>query len=711
MEINNTLNWCFSKKLALVRQTESTECGIACLAMIADWHGYKVNLRQFRSRFEVSQHGMTLARLIECSEEINLSSRAVSLDLDDLVNLQTPCILHWNLNHFVVLKSVNGKKVVIHDPACGVMHLTLTDLNNKFTGIALELTPNHNFEKKEQRDAIKLSSLIGKTIGLKGSLIKILIFSLVLEVLALFLPMLNQIVIDEVLVGYDENLLILIIISILLVTATQTLIGLAKDWAIITLSINFNMQWTANVFNHLFRLPIEWFEKRNIGSISSKFSAVDDIQATLTTSIITALLDVFLVVGTLIVMVIYSPKLSIVAILAAISYVLLRCTWFDAFKRSEENMWEANTKEESFFLETVRGVVSLRVNGTLPWRESTWKNLNVIRRNTQLHDMKLDMIYSTINVFLISIVSSFVLWIGSDLVLSGSFTVGMLLAFLSYQQRFSGSISSLINSYFEFKMLSVYNERLADIVLEPKEISNVNIKKSFAICKSPDEDVQLVVNKLSYCYGKDQPLLLNDISFKVKKGEIVALIGPSGEGKSTIAKLLLGLYTPTSGNIEYFGDPTLSMKEVRLRVGSVFQEDQLFSGSIVDNITFWGTNIDEEWLVNCTKKVQIHDDIERLNMGYHTLIGEMGSSLSTGQKQRILLARALYKKPDCLILDEATSSLDIETESYVCEMLRKTELPIFMIAHRPKTIAIADRVLRLEKGLLSEVNNPYSVRD
>ncbi|MEC6823501.1 peptidase domain-containing ABC transporter [Photobacterium piscicola] len=709
MEIINELDWEWGDKLSLVRQTESAECGVACLAMIADWHGHKISLRHLRSKFGITQHGMSFTRLIECAELLKLSGRAVRLDLDELHQLSTPCILHWNLNHFVVLKSVKENKVVIHDPANGVVNLTLADVNKHFTGIALELTPTHEFKKIDEKEKIRLFEIIGKTIGLKSSLIKIFGFALVLEVLSLLLPMLNQIVIDEVLVGYDKNLLVLIILAILLITATQTLIGLAKEWATITLSVNFNMQWTANVFHHLFRLPIDWFEKRDIGSISAKFSAVNVIQHTLTTSLIQALLDVVLVVGTLTVMFLYSPLLSMIAIIAAGIYVILRFAWFGTFKRAEENTWEANTKEESYFIETVRGVLSLRVNGILPWRESAWKNLNINRRNAQLYELKLVMIYNTINITIISLVSAAVLWFGANLVLSGQFTIGMLVAFLSYQGRFSESISSLIDKYFEYKMLSVYNERLADIVLNQKEVNNDYIIASTQY-KPDGNNISLIdFCEVSFSYGINEPLLLNNASFNVKHGEIVALIGSSGCGKSTISKLLLGIYKPTKGCIRFFGNSNLSIKEIRGRIGAVLQDDQLFSGSIIENITFFGSELDEEWLVECAQKAGVHDDIEQLNMGYHTLIGEMGASLSGGQKQRILIARALYKKPELLILDEATSSLDIYTESLVCQTFRDIGIPIIMIAHRPETIASADRVFLLHDGLIKEVKNTFRV--
>lgn len=702
MEINSKIEWHWGKTLTLVRQTENAECGVACLAMIADWYGHKINLRHLRAKFGITQHGMSFAKLIECAELLKLSGRAIRLELDELGKLRTPCILHWNLNHFVVLKSVKGDRVVIHDPANGVVNLTLAAVNKHFTGIALELSPTHDFVKRDEKEKTKISELIGKTVGLKYSLLKIFLFSLTLEVLALLLPVFNQVVIDKVLVGNDSDLLVLVILSILLVTATQTLIGLAKNWATITLAVNFNMQWTANIFHHLFRLPIDWFEKRDIGSISAKFSAINVIQNTLTISLTQAIIDSLLVVGTLSVMLIYSPMLSIITLIAALIYVLLRFVWFGTFKRAEENTWEANTKEESYFIETVRGILSLRVNGALPWRESSWRNLNINRRNAQLYEMKLSMIYNTINIVIISVVSSLVLWCGANLVLSGNFTIGMLVAFLSYQSRFSGSISSLIDKYFEYKMLSIYNERLADIVLTDKEdngeysINAINIAASSEV---------IDFSNVYFSYGKDEPYLLKGAEFKINKGEVVALTGQSGCGKSTISKLLLGICKPTAGSIKFFGNHNISIKETRRRIGAVLQEDQLFSGSIIDNITFFSSELDENRIVECAKQAGVHDDIERLSMGYHTLVGDMGINLSGGQKQRILIARALYKKPELLILDEATSSLDVHTESLVCQMFRNIDLPILMIAHRPETIASADRVLLLQDGLITEVRS------
>ncbi|MGF1879202.1 peptidase domain-containing ABC transporter [Photobacterium frigidiphilum] len=717
MEIMESLNWGWRRPLTLIRQTESAECGVACLAMIADWHGYRISLPTLRGQCNVSQHGMAFSQLIECAEMLNLSGRAVKLELDELGQLATPCVLHWDLNHFVVLKRIRGKKIEIHDPAKGALTLTLSEVNKHFTGIALELTPNHEFEKKDERQKIRLSQLMGKTIGLKPALGRIFVYTLVLEVLTLLSPILNQLVIDEVLVGYDDSLLVLVIIAMLLITSTQTLIGLAKDWTTITLAVNFNMQWTANVFHHLFRLPIDWFEKRAIGNISAKFAAVNTIQETLTTSIIQALLDIVLVVSTLVVMFIYSIKLSLIGIGAGIIYATMRFLWFDAFRKAEEDIWIANTAEESHFLESIRGVLSLRINGALSWRESAWRNLNVSRRNAQLHENKLAMVYGVINTLITSLVSAAVLWFGANLVISGQFSIGMLVAFMSFQGRFSGSISSLVDKFFEYRMLDVYNERLADIVLTPRESSSkqMSLDSRHDYMLSPiSQDVTLYNKKaatskalelrgVAFSYAEGEPEILKNVSFCIESGEIVALVGASGGGKTTVAKLLLGLYKPNKGEIVFFDKDCSSLQHTRNLIGSVLQEDKLFSGSILDNITFFSDDVDNERAVYCAKLAAIHDDVEALNMGYQTLIGEMGGTLSGGQKQRLLLARALYKQPRFLILDEATSNLDIYKEAEINMMLRQLGLPVLLIAHRPETIASADRILLLEGGVITEL--------
>lgn len=704
MDVTEVINWGWRKRLPLIRQTESAECGVACLAMIAGWHGHRVDLPTLRAQFNVSQLGMTFSQLMSCAEHLHLSGRAVQLELEELHQLALPCILYWDMNHFTVLKRVRGQTLELHDPARGQVKMSLREAYRHFTGVAMELTPTHQFAAKDQRKKIRLMDLIGKTQGLKAALGRIFCFALALEVFALIGPLINQLVIDEVLVALDASLLTLIVIAMLLMAATQTLLELARQWATLTMAVNFNMQWTANVFHHLLRLPIGWFEARNMGDISAKFDAVDTIQDTLTTTLLEAFLDVLLVVGTLTMMFFYSAKLTLVALVAALVYGLLRLFWFSTLRKAAEDSWVAGTQESSHFLESLRGVLSLRVNGALTPRESVWRNLNVARRNAQLRESKLMMVYGIMQTVIGSVVGAAVLWLGASAVLAGQFSVGMLVAYMSFQGRFSSSINGLIDKLVAYRMLDVYNERLADIVLAAREDAASQAAGGAGVpsaaCVWPSDRPALSLDQVSFSYAGTEREILSQVSLQIMPGEVVALVGASGSGKTTLAKLVLGLYPPTAGVICTLGieHRQVEYPQVRQHIGVVLQEDQLFRGSIADNLTFFSSRVDKQKLSECARLAQLEQDIDKLPMGYQTLIGEMGGTLSAGQKQRLLLARALYKQPRLLILDEATSHLDINNEMLIGRTLRQLGLPILLIAHRPETIATADRVIELAAG-------------
>ncbi|HFN1103940.1 TPA: peptidase domain-containing ABC transporter [Klebsiella variicola subsp. variicola] len=717
------VNWTGKKRLPVIRQTESAECGLACLTMIACWHGLLTDLPTLRERFSISTQGMTLQRLMECASGIRLSSRAVRLEPEDLKSLSLPCILHWNINHFVVLHKVQGGKLVIHDPDKGRVTLSLQDAGKHFTGVALELTPAGDFTVRDERKKIRLRQLTGETPGLRTAMLRIIIFALALEVLTLGSPLINQMVIDEVLVAADRSLLTVIIIALLLLSLTQMLLSLARQWASITLSVNFNMQWTARVFHHLVRLPLAWFDARSKGSINARFEAVDTIQQALTTQVLEGILDVLLVVTTLCMMLLYSPEMTLIALLAAIIYGVLRALWYPSLRQSAEDAWDAGARESGYFLETLNGILSLRINGVTAYREAAWLNLNVTRRNTQLRQSRLLMCYDIAHTLTGSVVSAVVLWKGAGEVLNGSFTVGMLVAYLSYQMRFSSSISSLTDKFFSWRMLDIYNDRLADIVLTPTEghqqqpVQEYNSTSVIPPISrgtvAGDDHPPLSLEHITFSHKGGHKPILRGASLTLYPGEVVAITGKSGCGKSTLVKLILGIHIPDEGTIRTFGilQTHPDYFQVRRRIGTVLQDDHLFSGSIADNIIFYSEDRNHERMTRCAQLALIDSDIMAMPMGYQTLIGETGGGLSGGQKQRILLARALYKKPGFLLLDEATSHLDVESEIQISQTLRLLGLPVLLIAHRPETIASADRVLYLADGDFTELKHPFTVDD
>jgi ATP-binding cassette subfamily B protein RaxB len=621
------------------------------------------------------------------------------------------------MNHFVVLHKVRGSRLVIHDPDKGKVTLSLQDAGKHFTGVALELTPASDFTARDERKKINLRQLTGKTPGLLPSMARIIVFALALEILTLGSPLLNQLVIDEVLVAADRSLLTVIIIALLLLSLTQMLLSLALQWASITLSVNFNMQWTARVFHHLVRLPLTWFDARSKGSINARFEAVDTIQQALTTQVLEGILDVLLVITALCMMLLYSPEMTLIAVLAAIIYGVLRALWYPSLRQSAEDAWDAGARESGHFLETLNGILSLRINGVTAYREAAWLNLNVTRRNTQLRQSRLLMCYDIVHTLTGSVVSAIILWKGAGEVLNGTFTVGMLVAYLSYQMRFSSSISSLTDKFFSWRMLDVYNERLADIVLTPtedhqkhtvQEDRSKSVRSSaFRWSMADDIHSPLSLEHIIFSHKGGNKPILRGVSLTLHPGEVVAITGQSGCGKSTLVKLILGIHLPDEGTIRTFGIPQTHPDyfQVRRRIGTVLQDDHLFRGSIADNIIFFSEDRNQERMIQCARLALIDIDIMAMPMGYQTLIGETGGGLSGGQKQRILLARALYKKPGFLLLDEATSHLDVESEIQISQMLRQLGLPVLLIAHRPETIASADRVLYLADGYFTELKH------
>lgn len=708
------------KSPPVIRQTESAECGLACLAMISSWHGLLTDLPTLRNRFNISTQGMTLQRLIDCASDINFSSRPVRLEPNDLKSLNLPCILHWNMNHFVVLCKVRNHKLTIHDPDKGKLSISVSEAGKYFTGIALELTPNGNFAPRNEKTKIRLRQLTGKTQGLFSSMLRIIIFALALEIITLAGPLINQIVIDEVLVAADEDLLTIIVISLFFLSITQLLFSLARQLTSINMSVNFNMQWTANVFHHLLRLPLTWFNSRSQGSIEARFNAINDIQQALTLQVLGGILDFLLIITSLSMMLLYSPIMTLIALLSALVYGILRILWHPAIRQATENAWDAEARESSYFLETLSGILSLRVNGVIAHREAAWLNLNVSRRNTQLQQSRLLMGFDIANTLTKSIASVIILWKGAGEVLDGNFTIGMLVAYLSFHTRFSSSISSLTDSIFTWLLLDVYNERLADIVMTQREDYAIPKSRKLQYDHSPimntsitqiqkiKADLPLVVENISFKHKGEKTLLINKLSLTLNQKEIVAITGKSGCGKSTLLNVILGIDHPIEGSIQTLGvkNNHNDYLHIRKSIGTVLQNDILFRGSIADNIIFFHEDKNHERMIKCAQQALINDDIMAMPMGYQTLIGENGGGLSGGQKQRILLARALYKKPLFLLLDESTSHLDVESEIMISQTLRKIGIPILLIAHRHETLASADRVLLMEQGTLIPVNSP-----
>ncbi|MCW5638328.1 MAG: peptidase domain-containing ABC transporter [Rubrivivax sp.] len=686
-------------RVPLVLQTEAAECGLACLAMVAGAHGLDCDLPTLRQRFSLSLKGVNLLDLVRMAEELRLHARALRAEIDDLAQLALPCILHWDLNHFVVLIGVRRGVATIHDPAHGVRQLKLDQVSRHFTGIVLELQPAADFVARVERRHVSLRQLLGRVTGLRRSLAQIFALALALEVFVLLSPFLLQWVVDDVLVSADRDLLVTLGVGFGLLVLLQAATAAIRSWAVLVLSATLNLQWLANVFAHLLRLPVEWFEKRHIGDIWSRFFAVQQIQKTLTTSFIEAVLDGALVVLTLAMMLVYSLRLSAVALAAVGAYALLRWAFFRPLRNATEEALVHDAKQSSHFLESLRGVQAIKQFNAQADRQSRFTSLVVDTMNAGIAGRKLELLFTSLHRLLFGLERVAVVWIGALLVLDQRFSVGMLFAFLAYKEQFATRVSALIDKVVDLKMLRLQGERLADIVLTAPEQTEAS-----GLGRRLPEMPAIELRDLRFRYSDGEPEVLAGVSLRIEPGESVAIVGPSGCGKTTLLKLILGIHAPTGGELLVGGMPLaqVGLQAWRGAVGVVMQDEPLFSGSIAENISFFDLRPDLDWVMHCARVASVHDDIDAMPMGYHTLIGDMGSSLSGGQRQRILLARALYRRPRILLLDEATSALDVDGERLVNQAVRQLALTRIIVAHRPETIASASRVIALQAGRVAQ---------
>lgn len=569
-----------------------------------------------------------------------------------------------------------------------------------FTGVALELLPTSEFNPLDERKKISPRQLSGPIIGLRRALLQLITLALVLETLAICTPLFNQFIIDEVISSGDRELLTVLTLGFGLAIIVQTAISLARSWLLMRWQVDISLQWGTRVFAHLCRLPFLYFQKRTLGDIASRFGSISTIQGSLSGLFEENLLDGAMAVIALGMMLLYSPKLTLVVVIAMFGYTLLRVFLYQPFREASRERLVLSAKENSFFLETVRAHLPVKLFGQEAHRCARWQNLKQDVLNRETATQKLTILFRLTSTAIFSTQGLVLFYLGAEMVMENILTVGMLMAFISYATTFSQRILTLTDLAININMLDVHTQRLADIVMEPAE-------------PRPDQQASthelkgtLTVRNLRFRYGEDAPWLIDGIDLTITAGQSLAITGPSGSGKTTLCKILLGLLRPTEGEILLDGVPIhhIGLQRYREMVGTVMQDDILLTGSLLENISFFASPSDEERVKYCANLAAIDRDIAAMPMGYQTMVGELDNIVSGGQKQRILLARALYKQPRILLLDEASSQLDLENERKINEELADIQLTRIVIAHRPETIASCDRIVMLHQGKIEPIS-------
>lgn len=691
-QIINLLDLRWQRRVPVIHQTETAECGLACLAMICGHFGKNIDLIYLRRKFNLSARGATLAGINGIAEQLGMATRALSLELDELRVLKTPCILHWDFSHFVVLVSVKRNRYVLHDPARGIRYISREEMSRYFTGVALEVWPGSEFQSETLQTRISLRSLINSIYGIKRTLAKIFCLSVVIEAINLLMPVGTQLVMDHAIPAGDRGLLTLIsaalMFFILLKAATSTL----RAWSSLVMSTLINVQWQSGLFDHLLRLPLAFFERRKLGDIQSRFDSLDTLRATFTTSVIGFIMDSIMVVGVCVMMLLYGGYLTWIVLCFTTIYIFIRLVTYGNYRQISEECLVREARAASYFMETLYGIATVKIQGMVGIRGAHWLNMKIDAINSGIKLTRMDLLFGGINTFVTACDQIVILWLGAGLVIDNQMTIGMFVAFSSFRGQFSERVASLTSFLLQLRIMSLHNERIADIALHEKEEKKPEIE--IVADMGP---ISLETNGLSYRYDSQSAPIFSALSLSVAPGESVAITGASGAGKTTLMKVLCGLFEPDSGRVLINGIDIrqIGINNYHRMIACVMQDDRLFSGSIRENICGFAEEMDEEWMVECARASHIHDVIMNMPMGYETLIGELGEGLSGGQKQRIFIARALYRKPGMLFMDEATSALDSESEHFVNVAIKNMNITRVIIAHRETTLRTVDRVISI----------------
>ncbi len=692
----------FKRRVPLILQTEAPECGIACVAMIASYHGLRIDLAGMRARLAPSMKGVTLKHIAMISETMQMSARGVQAPLAALGQLRLPAILHWDMNHFVVLTRVKGNTLTVLDPARGRRVLTQDEVSRHYTGVAMELTPAAGFAPRDERTPFSAWQLLSAAGNLRGAIAQVLLLSLVLEVGAVAAPFFVQLVIDRVVVGRDHDLLTVLGVGFGLLVLMQVATTAVRGWLGVYLSTHLNLRLLDSLFGQLLRLPLAWFERRHIGDIVSRFRSLDAIQRTLSLTFLESIVDGLMVVLTLAMMFWYSATLSLIVLGAALLYGASRWAFYGPQRLAADEQLVHEGKAATHFIETLRGMLAIKLNQRETERRVGYQNLVVEHTNAGVTAQAIGITHRAVQGLIFGVENVAVIWMAALLVMEGRFSVGMLFGFLAFKLLFLTRVHALVDKALEFRMLDLHAERIADIALAQPEVV-----RSGGFTLDSKVPLQVCATGLGFAYGIEG-FVFRGVDFEVRPGESVAIVGPSGCGKTTLIKVLLGLLAPTEGQITINGrqmrdwDPAA----LRQRFAAVLQDDQLFVGTIEDNISFFDPHHDSARVRSAAQAAGLATDIEAMPMQYNTLVGSLGVALSGGQKQRVLLARALYRQPQILFLDEAFDQLDLALEQRITDVLKQQGYGLVIVSHRPETVRRVDRLIELRGSVVDATALP-----
>ncbi len=686
-------------RLRFIPQDTASDCGLACLATVLDYYGWRGGLDALRMRFEVGGRGLTLADMLRIASAMALSGRAIALEVDELGAIQCPAILHWDANHFVVLARVVGREVCVIDPARGHQRVSAAALEAGFTGVALELTPTVNFKTRKPQRLLRFRDLLTRTHRVGSALSTLLLFGLVLQGLALLAPLYTQIMLDSAIGGQNRDLPLVLFMVFAALALLASIVDAARAVFALRFSAGLQTVWRGALFEHVLRLPLTFFEQRGVGDIQSRIRSMQTLETVTGQSATSAIVDGLMSMASLALLAFYSKEIAVGVGCSAVLMVLMKLVSLPARIQRSRDVLIAGAERDGLVLSAIRAVLSVKTIHAEQALTGRYRNLlaDVVNRGLQL--ARLEIVIATLVRITTQLTRLAAICFAAYLVLGEALSAGALVAIIAYVAQFLDRFSTASDHILAFRLARADLTRVETLVAaKPEPAPMLMPAKATASLK-------LDVQDLGFRYSRAAPWLLRNVTFSVAAGEHVVITGPSGGGKSTLLKLLAGLYVPNEGRVACDGRWLTdgSIMELRDHCATVLQDDVLLAGTIGQNIAGFAVEVDRFRLQRAIRLAELECVIDALPLGLHTPVSDQGQSLSGGQRQRLLLARALYRQPAVLLLDEATSHLDAETERCVYGNLQGLDLTIIAAGHRSTSICSADRVLRLDAAGLASL--------
>ncbi|MFM2305029.1 MAG: hypothetical protein RLZZ135_2441 [Cyanobacteriota bacterium] len=689
-------------------QHSASDCGAACVVMVGKYWGKEFNINRLRELAYVSRDGASLKGLTNAAESLGFNSRPVKASLDRLTQQRLPAIAHWEGNHYIVVFEITPQHITVCDPAIGQRKLTHAEFITGWTGHCLLLEPTLALKQTEGKST-NLWQLFQLIAPHKVVVTEIFVASLVLQIFGLISPIFTQLILDRAVVHRSGSSLATFGVGLLIFGGFQIIMSALRQYLMASTTNRIDAALVIGFIRHTFSLPLSYFDARHVGDIISRIQENHKIQNFITGESLGVILDLLSVFIYATLMFIYNWKLALVTISSIPLFIILNFASTPFLQKMSREIFNVSNDQNSYLIEALNGirtVKSMSVEKAVRW---SWEErLNKEIKKTyqrQIFRIKIQSIASALE----KVSTTALIWIGASLVISGEFTIGQLFAFNMLSANVISPFQRLAGLWSQLQEIGIAIERLCDVIEAKPEEDMESSRQSIGQLQG-----YVKFKNVTFRYNKDaEANTLENINFEIKPGQTIALVGRSGSGKTTLSKLILGLYPPTTGSIEIDGKDlkTIALHSLRSQVGVVDQDTFLFSGTIKSNITLSKPGANPADIQRAAELAGAHEFVIKMPMGYDTEIGEGGSMLSGGQRQRIAIARALLNDPRLLVFDEATSSLDTESERIIqtnLEKIRRNRSTI-IIAHRLSTVQNADLILVLDKGVLIESGNHHQL--